>query len=175
MLFIILLLQVVAFFVEWLFMLPVFLLSYRVKRAQHMSRLPANPIFNQTNVPAIIYEPVDMLADWRSFFSSIADYLIPFFLILFSFIYAIAHFLHIIISGVLNILAPSEPTLNYQPSMGRHNAFDGQHRGFHTSAFVSSGLSRHNTHPSVPINLSQNDTRPYWIPGETLPEASQFL
>lgn len=59
--------------------------------------------------------------------------------------------------------------------MGRHNAFSGSHRGFHTSVFVSSGLSRHNTHPSVPINLSQNDTRPYWIPGETLPEASQFL
>lgn len=72
MVFIILLLQVVAFFVEWLFMLPVILLSYRVKRTQHMSRLPANPIFYQTNV-----------------------------------------------------LAPSEPTLNYQPSMGRHNAFAG--------------------------------------------------
>lgn len=48
-----------------------------------MSRLPANPIFYQTNVLA--------------------------------------------------------PTLNYQPSMGRHNAFAGQHRGFHTSSLVLEG------------------------------------
>jgi hypothetical protein len=87
-------------------------------------------------------------------------------------VYYISNLLSSLISSITSFFS-STASIYSSPKVNFKSAFNGSKRSFHSSALVPSGLSRHNVHPSVP--MTEPTSKPYWIPGEPLPEAVQFF
>src|SRR6266542_1373093 len=110
------------------------------------------------------------LFTYLAFFVGLATFILV--LMYLSLISTISNFLSSLTSSITLFFSSSAPVYS-APRANFKNTFHGSKRPFHSSALVPSGLSRHNVHSSVPMTTPTN--KPYWLPGEPLPEAVQFF
>jgi hypothetical protein len=161
----------VVFLLETIFLYPIIHLSELIHSSLLISRLPGNPIFSSNILDVVpIYHTTHPLQSWIDFFNRIAEFILYFAFILFTFV-------HMFILIILAEISPE--TCLFTTSTSRTNscstnAFNRPWRSFHTSSLVSSGLSRHNTHPSVPVNIQSISNLPFWESGTPLPEGKPF-
>lgn len=103
---------------------------------------------------SIFPQHFDPLAEWRAYFETLADRLYSALIPIFLLSSALCTLVQLLFSFLSNLLTQPQSFSHTRP-VDHHNAFaSGQCRGFHSSPIMTSGLSRHNTHPSVPVNLS---------------------